>query len=105
MIFNILYIYLHIQSYTLEYQNMRTKTEKAVKLFQSGCLKEALADAIFWDSKDSRDFSKSIDCNRKALYIQYTENSVNIVARQVAKLPQSSKLVKIFTFLTLNKEP
>ena len=43
MIFNILYVYLHIQSYTLEYQNMRTKTEKAVKLFQSGCLKEALA--------------------------------------------------------------
>lgn len=43
MIFNILYVYLHIQSYTLEYQSMRTKTEKAVKLFQSGCLKEALA--------------------------------------------------------------
>lgn len=43
MIFNILYVYLHIQSYTLKYQSMRTKTEKAVKLFQSGCLKEALA--------------------------------------------------------------
>lgn len=43
MIFNILYVYLHIQSYTLKYQSMRTKTEKAVKLFQSGCLKESLA--------------------------------------------------------------
>ena len=43
MIFNILLVYLHIQSYTLEYQNMRTKTEKAISLFQSGCLKEALA--------------------------------------------------------------
>lgn len=43
MIFKILLVYLHIQSYTLEYQNMRTKTEKAISLFQSGCLKEALA--------------------------------------------------------------